>query len=120
MRLWRSYPTFRSEARVETWIYRVALNAAMTYVKTSIRERQGRAELAAQSPYQAAVHTGSGMAEVLESFLRMLGDIDAAILMMYLDGLTAEEMSRVLGISGNAINVRVKRLKQKFIAAYVD
>jgi RNA polymerase sigma-70 factor (ECF subfamily) len=35
VRLWRSYPSFRSEARIETWIYRVALNAAMTYVKTS-------------------------------------------------------------------------------------
>lgn len=60
------------------------------------------------------------MADVLESFSRMLGDIDAAILMMYLDGLTADEMSRVLGISGNAINVRVNRLKQKFADAYVD
>jgi RNA polymerase sigma-70 factor (ECF subfamily) len=120
VRLWRSYPSFRSDAKIETWIYRVALNAAMTYVKTSIREREGQAALAAQSPSLAAIQAGSGMADVLESFLGMLGDIDAAILMMYLDGLTAEEMSRVLGISGNAINVRINRLKQKFTAAYVD
>ncbi len=50
----------------------------------------------------------------------MLGDIDAATLMMYLDGLTADEMSKVLGISSNAVNVRVNRLKQKFSDAYVD
>ena len=120
VRLWRSYPSFRSDAKIETWIYRVALNAAMTYVKTSIRERQGRAALAAQSSRPAAARAGPGMADVLESFLQMLGDIDAATLMMYLDGLTADEMSKVLGISSNAVNVRVNRLKQKFSDAYVD
>jgi len=39
---------------------------------------------------------------------------------MYLDGLTADEMSEVLGISGNAVNARFNRLKQKFSDAYVD
>lgn len=39
VRLWRSYPSFRAEAKIETWIYRVALNAAMTHVKASIRQR---------------------------------------------------------------------------------
>lgn len=92
----------------------------MTHVKTSIREREGQAVLAAHSPSRGAVQAGSGMADVLESFLGMLGDIDAAVLMMYLDGLTPEEMGRVLGISDNAINVRINRLKQKFTAAYVD
>jgi RNA polymerase sigma-70 factor, ECF subfamily len=120
VRLWRSYPSFRSDSKIETWIYRVALNAAMTYVKTSIREREGQAALAAQSSRAEAARAGPGMADVLESFLQMLGDIDAAILMMYLDGLTADEMSRVLGISSNAVNVRVNRLKQKFSDAYVD
>ena len=60
------------------------------------------------------------MADILESFLAALGDIDASILMMYLDGLGAEEMSGVLGISANAISVRINRLKQKFSATYVD
>jgi hypothetical protein len=40
--------------------------------------------------------------------------------MMYLDGLTPDEMRAVLGITGNAISVRVNRLKQKFTDAYVD
>jgi RNA polymerase sigma-70 factor (ECF subfamily) len=119
VRLWRSYPSFKAEAKVETWIYRVALNAAMTYIKSSINERRGHAALVAQSPSLTSVQAGSSMADVLESFLGMLGDIDAAILMMYLDGLTAEEMSAVLGISSNAINVRINRLKQKFTEAYL-
>src|ERR1700743_2732599 len=120
VRLWRSYRGFRSDSKVETWIYRVALNAAMTYVKTSIRDRKGQEAVAAYSTAPLAVHAGSSMTDVLENFLGMLGEIDAAILMMYLDGLTADEMSKVLGIGGNAINVRINRLKQKFTAIYVE
>jgi RNA polymerase sigma-70 factor, ECF subfamily len=119
LRLWRSYPRFRSDAKIETWIYRVALNAAMTYVKHRIREREGLAAAVARS-VPAAAQAATSMADVLAGFLAMLGDVDAAILMMYLDGLTAEEMSGILGINGNAIAVRINRLKQKFSDTYVD
>ena len=40
--------------------------------------------------------------------------------MMYMDGLTADEISGVLGISGNAINVRINRMKKKFSEVYVE
>jgi RNA polymerase sigma-70 factor (ECF subfamily) len=120
VRLWRSYPSFRSEARVETWIYRVALNAAMTHVKETIRERESQSSIAASSPMPSTTQATTSMADVLENFLARLSDIDASILMMYLDGLTAAEMSGVMGIGANAINVRINRLKQKFSETYVD
>ena len=119
VRLWRSYPSFRGDARIETWIYRVALNASMTYVKDSIRERARQSALAANAPPDAAQPAGTSMADILESFLARLSDIDASILMMYLDGLGAEEMSSVLGIQANAISVRITRLKQKFSDTYL-
>lgn len=39
MRLWRSFPTFRGEARIESWIYRIAMNASMTHVSKVLRKR---------------------------------------------------------------------------------
>lgn len=50
------------------------------------------------------------MEDIVASFLGRLGNVDASTLMMYLDGLTAEEMSGVLGISANAVALRVNRL----------
>ena len=121
VRLWRSYPRFRGESKAETWIYRVALNASMTHVKDSIRERAQQTALAAGLARSvAAPPAGTSMADILESFLAQISDIDASILMMYLDGLTADEMSSVLGIAANAISVRITRLKQKFSDTYVD
>jgi RNA polymerase sigma-70 factor (ECF subfamily) len=120
VQLWRSYPSFRSEAKIETWIYRVALNTAMTHVKRSIRDREIQAAIDARSESVPATQETTSMGDILASFLAVLGDIDASILMMYLDGLSAEEMSGVLGISANAIGVRINRLKQKFSDTYVE
>jgi RNA polymerase sigma-70 factor (ECF subfamily) len=45
--------------------------------------------------------------------------IDASILMMYLDGLTSEETAEVVGITANAVRVRVKRIKTVFEEQYI-
>ena len=121
MRLWRSYPGFRGDSKVESWVYRVSLNAAMTHVSQTVKARAARAAMSAQSAVSSEGVAGStSPAQILSDFLGRLGDIDASILMMYMDGLTAEEISGVLGITGNAINVRINRMKQKFNDAYVE
>jgi len=119
-RLWRSYAGFRGDSKVESWIYRVALNAAMTHLSEAAKARTLRAAMSAQP--EAIVETPgcASPADILSDFLSRLGDVDASILMMYMDGLTTDEMSGVLGITGNAINVRINRMKQRFNDAYVE
>jgi RNA polymerase sigma-70 factor (ECF subfamily) len=119
-RLWRSYAGFRGDSKVESWIYRVALNAAMTHLSEAAKARSLHAAMSAQPA--ATVETAGGVSptDILSDFLSRLGDVDASILMMYMDGLTADEISGVLGITSNAINVRINRMKQKFNDAYVE
>jgi RNA polymerase sigma-70 factor (ECF subfamily) len=120
IRLWKSYPRFRGEAKVETWIYRVALNTAMTYLKGTIRNRRLHTAIVAKSIPTDASPVGAETDDLVVKFSSSLGDIDASVLMMYLDGLSADAISEVLGISANAINVRINRMKQKFIETYVE
>ena len=121
MRLWRSYPGFRGDSKVESWVYRVALNAAMTHVSQRVKARAAQAAMSAQSAVSSEGVAGStSPAQILSDFLGRLGDIDASILMMYMDGLTSGEMSGVLGITENAINVRISRIKLRFNEAYID
>jgi RNA polymerase sigma-70 factor, ECF subfamily len=119
-RLWRSYDGFKGNSRVESWIYRVALNAAMTHLSEAAKAHTLQAAMSSQSAATEGMPGGASPAAILSDFLSRLGDVDASILMMYMDGLTADEMSGVLGISGNAINVRINRMKQKFNDIYVE
>ena len=119
-RLWRSFAGFRGDAKVETWIYRVALNASMTHVNETVKARDLQVVMSTRSAANEGSPGGVSTADILSDFLSRLGDVDASILMMYMDGLTSDEMSEVLGITGNAINVRINRMKQKFTDAYVE
>lgn len=120
-RLWRSYGSFKGDSKVESWIYRVALNAAMTHLSEAAKARTLHAAMSAQAAANVETLGGDASpADILRDFMSRLGAIDASILMMYMDGLTADEISGVVGITGNAINVRNNRMKQKFNDAYVE
>jgi RNA polymerase sigma-70 factor (ECF subfamily) len=119
VRLWRSWPRFRGDAEPTTWVYRVALNAAMTYVKHEMRGRalKSRAEAFPAPQFELA---GGAEADILAAFLAQLGEIDASIMMMHLDGFATADIANVLGMTPNAVAVRVSRLREKFNDIVVD
>ena len=119
-RLWRSYGSFRGDSKVESWIYRIALNAAMTHLSETTKARTLHTAMSAQPVATVETPAGASPADILCDFLSRLGEVDASILMMYMDGFTADEISGVLGITDNAINERINRMKQKFNAVYVE
>ncbi|TQV88322.1 RNA polymerase sigma factor [Aliikangiella coralliicola] len=117
--LWRSHSRFRGDSKVETWLYRIAINTAVSYQRTEIKQRKVKEKSIAMKSVDAASQ-GLSHDEILHAFISTLNEIDRAVLMMYLDGLTASEMESVLGIKANAIKVRISRLKVKFREQFVD
>lgn len=111
MQLWRSFESFKGEASRETWVYKVALNTACTFVRQSVKQKEF-AEMPIGNQIQPA--QDNCQADILTSFMNQLSDIDASILMMYLDGLSSEDTADVVGISSNAVRARIKRIKQEF------
>lgn len=111
MQLWRSFESFKGEASRETWVYKVALNTACTFVRQSVKQKES-AEMPIGNQIQPA--QDNCQADILTSFMNQLSDIDASILMMYLDGLSSEDTADVVGISSNAVRARIKRIKQEF------
>ncbi len=120
IQLWRSFKNFRGDSKVETWVYRVALNTAMTHARTVIKRKAHEAEMDVITSNEEMVPADRCQADLLTHFLNSLSEIDASVLMMYLDGLSATDIAEVLGSSVNAVNIRINRLKQKFSDAYVD
>jgi RNA polymerase sigma-70 factor, ECF subfamily len=120
IQLWRSFKNFRGDSKVETWVYRVALNTAMTHARTVIKRKVQESEMDVITSNEEMVPADRCQADLLTHFLNSLSEIDASVLMMYLDGLSATDIAEVLGSSVNAVNIRINRLKQKFSDAYVD
>jgi RNA polymerase sigma-70 factor, ECF subfamily len=117
--LWRSFEGFHGKSKPETWIYRVGFNTAMTRLRKVVKQREGEQKL--KNLNQVDSTTGDRcQAEILEDFMASLNDIDTSVLIMYLDGLSGQEMTEVLGIQLNAIQVRISRLKKAFADRYME
>lgn len=117
--LWRSFDHFRGDAKLETWVYRVGFNTAMSRMRKSVKQRQ---DSQSQNTWSAETSTSDArcQAELLQEFLESLEEVDASILMMYLDALTAREMADVLGLRKNAVEVRITRIKKAFENKYLN
>lgn len=117
--LWRGFASFKGESRLDTWVYRVALNTAITYV----RSRYNRPQLVTGVDFQLneQFHFGDlqDSMDILENFLMSLDKIDKAIMMLYLDDISQKQISEITGQSVNVIGVRINRMKQKFKQHYV-
>jgi RNA polymerase sigma-70 factor (ECF subfamily) len=119
LQLWRSFDSFKGDSAIETWIYKVALNTAMTFVRKSVKRKALNQSISAIFATEHQPGHENCQADILNQFMNTLNDTDSTILMMYLDGLSATDTSDVIGISSNAISVRIKRIKTAFETQYI-
>lgn len=120
IQLWRGIKNFRGTAKVETWLYRIAFNTAMTHIRIRLsKSRDERAITTEEIPDQL-VPGERCHAEILTQFLNLLNKVDASVLIMHLDGLEAHDIADILGISANAVAIRINRIKRKFSDIYID
>lgn len=114
--LWRSFPSFDGAAKASTWLYRVALNTALSHKrKQDVRDD---ATLDASHPvWDDGLPRPDEDMQRQESIDRLyaaidrLDDVDKALVMMYLDERSYREMADVLGISENYVGVKLHRIK---------
>jgi RNA polymerase sigma-70 factor, ECF subfamily len=114
LQLWRSFPTFRGEAKITTWMYRIALNTAISglrkrgrTIKTEdIRERHYNFSDAPEDMREENF-------QKLQWAIRQLTEIERAMIMMALDEIPYEEIADTIGITQNNVRVRMNRIREK-------
>ena len=110
--VWRSIPGFRGDAAVTTWIYRVALNAAIAWTQKERRHRAGKQELEGVEPAMLqASPAPDPRVEWLYEQIRQLNEIDRSLTLLLLDGFSYKEMAAMLGITENYVGVKINRIK---------
>jgi RNA polymerase sigma-70 factor (ECF subfamily) len=114
LELWKSYPRFKSNSKVSTWIYRVSLNTSMNYKrrasagKTSVNE-------AIEIDYSDRLteNDANSLIDALYDCIADLDEFNKAIIILYLDGNTHEEISQITGISKSNVGTRISRIKEQ-------
>jgi len=113
--LWRSYPSFRSESKVSTWMYRVSLNTAITHFKKNKR-RPDRNELERhniQAIHEEYDDSYEENIKLLYQAVSKLTGIEKSITLLYLEDKKYEEIAEIVGITQNYVRVKMNRIKAK-------
>ena len=123
MQAWKLLATFRGRSSAGTWLYRVALNTALTWQRSETRrddhratmeEGMGRVGFPSVPPAQPRSE-----GEIMRRFLDSLSGPSRTVLVLYMEGLTHEEIASVTGLSSSAVGVRIHRMKKSFTERYV-
>ncbi|APA63334.1 MAG: sigma-70 family RNA polymerase sigma factor [Maribacter dokdonensis] len=115
IQLWKAYPKFRGDAKFSTWMYRVALNTAITLY----RKQKRRIDTA---DYESVIfkikadeydETEELQLKLMYKAVKQLNDVDKALVFLYLEDKNYTEISETLGISEVNARVKMNRIKTK-------
>jgi len=112
LQLWRSFSSFQNQSKLSTWLYRVALNTAITYLRKSKKFKWTTLDKADGIATESHDDLDEDIRYLYQS-INKLSKVDRAITMLYLEEHSYEEMAEILGITPVNVGVRVNRIKKK-------
>ncbi len=107
--VWISVPGFEGNSAPTTWIYRVALNTAISWSRKEIRRRDKTKVLDSEPALQPSV-VDPRLDWLYEQIAR-LNELDRSLTLLLLDGFSYKEMADALGLTETNVGVRVHRIK---------
>ncbi|MEO5721749.1 MAG: sigma-70 family RNA polymerase sigma factor [Chthoniobacterales bacterium] len=117
LQLWRAYPRYSPERPFATWMYRIALNVAISFLRKNTRPgRQTvpledvRTEIAAES--SGDTETDERVA-LLQKIIATLDPLNRALLLLFLDDHSYREIAAILSITETNVATKLNRLKQR-------
>jgi RNA polymerase sigma-70 factor (ECF subfamily) len=114
LQIWRSRGSFQHKSAWSTWIYRISLNVCLTYLKKS--KKSSEHFVSDTLPPQAIVDSQTCADESVDQLyvaIRQLSETDRALILLYLEEKSYQQISDIIGTNANNIGVRIKRIKQR-------
>ena len=115
--LWRAFPRYDESRRFSTWMYRIALNVAISQVRSNTQRQR------ALQPLDLALHDIPGdhdadhendqQVRALHRFIRAQKPLNRALLLLYLEDRSTREIADILGITETNVATKISRLKQR-------
>ena len=109
--LWRSLPSFEGRSSVRTWIWRISLNTCVSIDRKKRRREKMPLELDIDLYNDSDRDTKQ--IKLLHERINRLGPFDRAIILLWLENMSYEEIGAIVGISEKNVSVRLYRIKEQ-------
>jgi RNA polymerase sigma factor (sigma-70 family) len=118
---WRAFPSYDPARSFSTWLYRIALNVAISWLRAEAPRRQRSV------PFEADLHDSTVSdafdaddgSRILRGFIDSQGPLDRALLLLYLEERPNNEIAEILGITATNVTTKINRLKER-LRAYAE
>ena len=112
LQLWRSVPGFKGEAKVSTWVYRIALNHALKWTRKEQKRNTNLEQAREQAHVLEQQEDIDPKLEWLYQQIFGLDKVDRSLCLLLFDGYQYREISEMIGISENYVGVKLNRIKK--------
>jgi len=114
--LWKSFGSFRNEAKVSTWMYRIALNTAIAFLNMEKRKiKQEPVDEALVDSLYSYDTQQQEQIEELYTAIKQLNTIEIGLILLYLEGKPYDEIAAITGFTVTNVGTRLARIRQKLI-----
>ena len=110
--LWTGFDSFRGEAQQKSWVWRVALNTCIS-VERRKKNRPGAAQLSMDIDLYADDDNDILQVQALHKRINSLGLVDRAIILLWLEDMSYEEIGAIMGITASNVGVKLFRIKER-------
>ncbi|WP_242512260.1 RNA polymerase sigma factor [Pseudolysobacter antarcticus] len=115
--LWKAFPDYDEQRAFSTWMYRIALNVAISFVRSNIQRERHAIELDESIDIaiddSTRVHETDENVRALQAFIEQQDPLHRALLLLYLEERSYRNIAEILGISETNVATKINRLKQR-------
>lgn len=115
LQIWKSKDRFQGQSEWSTWVYRLTLNVCLTLMRKDKEQKSYESnELTSgdQKEENAPSISDESLNQLYDS-IRELSEIDRAVILLYLEEKSYQEIAQIMGTNPNNIGVRIKRIKER-------
>ena len=113
LNLWKGFPRYRGDSKLSTWVYRIAMNTCITFLRRS-STRPLTVPITADVAGSLIEEEGkTGQLQELYRLINQLGKLERALILLWLEERSYQEMADILGISKGNVAVKLTRVKEK-------
>jgi RNA polymerase sigma-70 factor (ECF subfamily) len=118
LKVWQNLDKFRNQAMISTWIYRIAVNTCLTYLRSEKRQAKDELTPELEETTGEVISEKNEQVALLYKCISKLEESERIIITMVLDEVPYPEIAEISGISEGNLRVKVFRIKQRLTELY--